>query len=139
MLEAGSGRAYEFLRPLGILPHRPSPQVECSVAAPRAPRLGDLIRAGSGHSAEVVAEDDVLPGERVRPAQRAHCDVMRSPASYSGQRDELLHGCIRIRAGVELQTPGRNLGRERKDSAGARLNDAERGDVIYGKSGNALR
>src|SRR6185437_13419953 len=110
--------------------YHPSPQVHCSVAAPRAPRLGQLIRAAGRDSAKILAEYDVFPGEGIGPAQRPHCDIVRGPASDTGKRDELLHRGVRVCAGVEIEAAGRNLGRKSDDSARPALNYAKRRDVV---------
>src|SRR5262245_36542452 len=62
-----------------------SPKMENGVAAPRPPCLRHFLGLPRGHTAEIVANCNVFFRECIRPAQRAHGDVMSSPLTDPGQ------------------------------------------------------
>jgi hypothetical protein len=106
-------------------PNGSSPQVECSVAAPRAPRLRQLVRPGSRDAAKIFPKDDVFLRKGIGPAQSTHRDIMRSPAPDPRKCDELLHGGVGVCAGIELQPSRSNLGGKCDYSTSTRVNDSE--------------
>src|SRR4051812_46869142 len=72
---------YSMLREALSLP-KVLPDVQCCITAPRPPCLRQLFGSRGCHSAQSVAERDVLFWKCVRPAQGAHGNVLGGPGTY---------------------------------------------------------
>src|SRR5262245_30096072 len=62
-----------------------SPNVQYGVAAPRSPCLRHFFGLPGAYAAEIVANGNVFLRKCIRPAQRAHRDVMGSPLTNARQ------------------------------------------------------
>src|ERR1039457_3548995 len=113
------------------------PNMHDGVASPWPPRLGHFVGLLRAHSAEVIAYADVPRRKGIRPARRAHRDVMRGPLPNARECDQLFDVGFRRRSSVELQCARLKGSRQGNDARRPCADDAEFGDIINAGPGDS--
>jgi len=108
------------------------------VGAPRAPALGALHGLALGDATQGGADAEIGGGERVRPPESAHREVLRGPRADAGQLLEARQRLLDVAGLIERERAFREGTRDGAEAARAGAGKAHRGDAGFTRARERL-